>query len=323
MTDPAPLPHPVLESAATALADATAPHPRIYEVPPVQGRDILAGLQGGDGVERPRADEEWVTVDGGAAGRVRVRILRPDGVSGTLPAVLYLHGGGWVFGDELTHDRLVRELVAGAGVAAAFPLYDRAPEARYPTALEQCYAVAHWLAEEGGRHGIDGSRIAVCGDSEGGTLAAGVALLAAERRDVRLRGQVLLYPVLDATFETASYLEFADGYYLTRDAMMWYWDQYAPEREQRAEIHACPLRAPVERLGDLPPTLLITAEADVVRDEGEGYAAKLRAAEVDVTAVRVLGTVHDFLMLDSLRDHNAARVARHLAIDALREALHG
>ncbi|WP_049575937.1 alpha/beta hydrolase [Streptomyces sp. SBT349] len=321
MTDPAGPPTPVLETAARELADATAPHPRIYELPPVQGREILNDLQSGEDVERPDADEEWVTVPGGPTGTVRVRILRPRGLTGDLPVMLYLHGAGWVFGDERSHDRLVRELAAGAGVAAAYPLYSLAPEARYPTAVEQCYTVGRWLAEEGAAHGLDGSRIAVCGDSSGGTLATAVALLATERGDLPLRAQVLLYPVTDANFETMSYLEFSDGYYLTRDAMRWFWDQYAPDQEQRSEIFASPLRAPVERLSGLPPTLVITGEADVLRDEGEAYAAKLRAAGVDVTAVRVLGVVHDFLMLDTQRHQNGTRTARHLAVHALRTAL--
>lgn len=314
-------PDPVLESAAQELADATAPHPRIYEVPPEQGRTILADLQAGEGVPKPLVEEQWVNVDAGERGTVRTRIVRPVEGAGELPVLIYIHGAGWVFGDEHTHDRLVRELAVGAGVAVVFPVYDRAPEAKYPVQIEQNYAVAQWVAKQGREYGLDTSRLAVCGDSVGGNMATVLALMAAERGDVDLRAQVLLYPVTDANFDTASYLQFADGYYLTRDGMKWFWDQYIPDPEQRDDVYASPLRAPEERLAALPTTLVITDEADVLRDEGEAYAAKLRAAGVDVTAVRVEGMVHDFLMLDSLRDCRATVVARSLAIDAVRRAL--
>lgn len=314
-------PDPVLESAAQELADATAPHPRIYEVPPEQGRTILADLQAGEGVPKPLVEEQWVNVDAGERGTVRTRIVRPVEGAGELPVLIYIHGAGWVFGDEHTHDRLVRELAVGAGVAVVFPVYDRAPEAKYPVQIEQNYAVAQWVAKQGREYGLDTSRLAVCGDSVGGNMATVLALMAAERGDVDLRAQVLLYPVTDANFDTASYLQFADGYYLTRDGMKWFWDQYIPDPEQRGDVYASPLRAPEERLAALPTTLVITDEADVLRDEGEAYAAKLRAAGVDVTAVRVEGMVHDFLMLDSLRDCRATVVARSLAIDAVRRAL--
>ncbi|UCM89914.1 alpha/beta hydrolase [Streptomyces marincola] len=317
-----PPPTPYLEPAARELTEATAPHPRIYEVPPEQGRDILLGLQSGEGVERPDVDEDWVTVDAGEFGQVRTRIIKPRGVTEPLPVVFYIHGAGWVFGDEKTHDRLFRELVVGAGAAGVFPVYDRAPEARYPTQVEQNYAVGQWVAGHGSAHGLDTSRIAVTGESVGGCMATVFALMNKERGGLDLKAQVLLYPVADADFETASYQQFADGYYLTRDGMIWFWDHYAPDRERRSEPYASPLRASIDQLKGLPRTLVITDEADVLRDEGEAYAAKLREAGVDVTAVRVAGMVHDFLLLDSLRDTRAANVARHLAIDALRSALH-
>ncbi|MGW1091241.1 alpha/beta hydrolase [Streptomyces sp. NPDC002596] len=313
---------PVLEPAAQELADATAPHPRNYEIPPENGREILDDLQAGQGVAKPAVDEEWVSVDAGQYGQVRARIIRPQGATKTLPVILYIHGAGWVFGDEKTHDRLVRELATGSDAALVFPVYDLAPEAKYPTQIEQNYAVGKWIIQNGEERNLDTSRIAVCGDSVGGDMSAVFALMAKERGDVRLAAQVLLYPVTDANFDTSSYQQFADGYYLTRDGMKWFWDAYTTDPEQRAEIHASPLRADIEQLRGLPPTLVITDEADVLRDEGEAYASKLREAGVDVTAVRVLGMVHDFLMLDSLRDSKATVVARTMAIEALRRALH-
>jgi acetyl esterase len=314
-------PAPVLEPAAKDLAEATDPHPRIYEIPPDQGRATLDQLQAGDGVAKPDVDEQWVSVEAGKWGTVRARIVRPKGATGTLPVFMYIHGAGWVFGDSDTHDRLVRELVVGSGAAAVFPVYDLAPEAKYPTQIEQNYAVAQWIMREGAQHAMDASRMAVCGDSVGGCMAAVLALMANDRGDVRLTAQVLLYPVTDANFETPSYRQFADHYYLTREGMKWFWDQYTADPAQRTEPYASPLRASVDQLRGLPQTLLITDEADVLRDEGEAYADRLREAGVDVTAVRVLGMVHDFLMLDSLRDANATKLARHLAIDALKAAL--
>lgn len=322
MTDLPPPISPVLEPAAKDLCEQTDPHPRIYEVPPEEGRKILSDLQGGEGVERPEVVEEWVDVDAGQWGTVRTRIIRPTGTDGLLPVVFYIHGAGWVFGDEHTHDRLFRELAVGAGAAGVFPVYDRAPEKGYPTQVEQNYAVGQWVLEHGAEHGLDTSRIAVTGESVGGCMSAVFALMNKDRSGIDLRAQVLLYPVADAHFDTPSYVQFAEGYYLTRDGMKWFWDAYTTDPAQRTEKYASPLQASLEDLQGLPPTLVITDEADVLRDEGEQYANNLREAGVEVTSVRVAGMVHDFLLLDSLRDTKGANVARQLAIDALKTALH-
>ena len=292
-------------------------------MPPEEGRKILRDLQSGDGVARPDVDEEWVDVDAGQWGTVRTRIIRPKGATGPLPVVFYIHGAGWVFGDDKTHDRLFRELAVGADAAGVFPVYDRAPEAQYPTQVEQNYAVGQWILEHGAEHGLDTTRIAVTGESVGGCMSAVFALMNKERGGIDLKAQVLLYPVTNADFDTPSYLQFAEGYYLTRDGMKWFWDAYTSDPAKRAEVHASPLQASLEDLAGLPTTLVITDEADVLRDEGEQYANKLREAGVDVTSVRVAGMVHDFLLLDSLRNTRAANVARTLAVDALRAALHG
>ncbi|AFR49184.1 alpha/beta hydrolase [Gordonia sp. KTR9] len=321
MTELPPPIDPVLEPEAKQLCEQTDPHPRIYEVAPEEGRKILSDLQSGEDVERPEVDEEWVDVDAGEWGTVRTRIIRPTGAAGPLPVVFYIHGAGWVFGDEHTHDRLFRELTVGAGAAGVFPVYDRAPEKGYPTQVEQNYAVGQWVLEHGAEHGLDTSRIAVTGESVGGCMSAVFAMMNKDRGGIDLKAQVLLYPVTDAGFDTPSYLQFAEGYYLTRDGMQWFWDAYTTDPAQRAEKYASPLQASLEDLTGLPPTLVITDEADVLRDEGEQYANKLREAGVDVTSVRIAGMVHDFLLLDSLRNTKGANVARHLAIDALRTAL--
>ncbi len=236
--------------------------------------------------------------------------------------ILYIHGAGWVFGNAHTHDRLVRELAVGAEAAVVFPEYDLSPEARYPVAIEQNFAVARWIVEEGAPKDLDGSRLAVAGDSVGGNMSAALTLMAKERGGVPLVQQVLFYPVTDASFDTGSYHQFATGYFLRRDGMQWFWDQYTTDEAERAQITASPLRATTEQLTGLPPALVITGEADVLRDEGEAYANKLRQAGVPVTAVRFQGVIHDFVMLDALRETHAAEAAIGLAVTTLRTALH-
>ncbi|WP_340383974.1 alpha/beta hydrolase [Streptomyces sp. SS7] len=311
---------PVLEAAAQSFVEATANPPYLFDLGPVEGRKAVDEVQSGD-VVVPVVEEEWVTV-GGPAGGVRVRIVRPAGVEGVLPVVLYIHGAGWVFGSAHTHDRLVRELAVGAGAAVVFPEYGLSPEVRYPVAIEQNFAVARWVVEEGASKGLDASRMAVAGDSVGGNMSAALTLMAKERGGVPLVLQVLFYPVTDASFDTASYHQFAEGYFLRRDGMRWFWDQYTADEGERAQITASPLRATVEQLRDLPPALVITGEADVLRDEGEAYANKLRQAGVPVTAVRYQGIIHDFVMLNALRGTQAAEAAITLAVGTLRDALH-
>ncbi|MBE3013196.1 alpha/beta hydrolase [Microbispora sp. NEAU-D428] len=311
---------PVLEEAAAAFAEATSKPPFLYQLPPVEGRKTVDEVQSGE-VPKPAVDEEWITVQGGPTGSVRARIVRPTGARGPLPVVLYIHGAGWVFGNAHTHDRLVRELAVGAGAAVVFPEYDLSPEARYPIAIEQNYTVARWVVTDGAGKELDASRIAVAGDSVGGNMTAAMTLMAKERGDLPLTFQLLFYPVTDASFDTDSYHQFAEGYFLTREAMKWFWDQYTTDEKERTEITASPLRATVEQLAGLPPALVITGEADVLRDEGEAYAAKLRQAGVPVTAVRYQGVIHDFVMLNALRGTQAADAAIHQAIAALRTAL--
>ncbi|MFF4058659.1 alpha/beta hydrolase [Streptomyces sp. NPDC001668] len=311
---------PVLEPAAQSFAEATANPPYLFDLGPAEGRKAVDEVQSGE-IEKPAVDEEWVTVQGGPTGSVRARIVKPAGATGPLPVVIYLHGAGWVFGNAHTHDRLVRELAVGAGAAVVFPEYDLSPEARYPVAIEQNYAVAKWVVEEGAAKGLDATRIAVAGDSVGGNMTAALTLMAKERGDVPLVQQILFYPVTDASFDTGSYQQFAEGYFLRRDAMQWFWDQYTTDEKQRAEITASPLRATTEQLTGLPPALVITAEADVLRDEGEAYANRLREAGVPVTAIRHQGIIHDFVMLDALRETHAAEAAIAQAISTLRTAL--
>jgi acetyl esterase len=340
----------VLEPAAQEVVRMTANPPFLYQLGPEQGRAKLAELQSTD-VPRPKVDIEDITVPGGPSGQVPVRIVRPEGTAGIagdgiggklrdriraaaqeimtprgtggmLPVVLYIHGAGWVFGDSHTHDRLIRELAVQSGSAVVFPEYSRSPEARYPVAVEECYAVAQWIVSQGADYSLDPTRIAVAGDSVGGNMATALTMLSMQRNGPRFTAQVLLYPVTDASFDTASYREFGSGYYLSREAMMWYWDQYLPNQAERANPLATPLNASPDQLRGMPRTLITTNEADVLRDEGEAYASKLRQAGVPVTNVRYQGAIHDVAMLDALAGTQAAQAMTAQAAATLGQALH-
>ena len=310
----------VLEPAAQEFADATANPPYLYDLGPVEGRKAVDQVQSGE-IEKPDVDIEDTTIPGGPSGAVSIRILRPNGATGQLPVVFYTHGAGWVFGNAHTHDRLIRELAVGTRAAVVFTNYSLSPEARYPTAIEEIYAALTWVAEDGSEKNLDGSRTVVAGDSVGGNMTAAITLMAKQRSGPKLAAQVLFYPVTDASFDTDSYHQFADGYFLTRDAMKWFWDQYTADENERNEITASPLRATCDDLAGLPKALVITGEADVLRDEGEAYGRKLREAGVDVTAIRYEGIAHDFIMLNALRGTNAAGAAIAQATAYLRTAL--
>jgi acetyl esterase/lipase len=309
----------VLEPASQAFVDATSTPPFLYELTPAEARKVLDDVQA-EPIEKLHVEEEWVTVPADV-GEVDVRIVRPPSPTGSLPVVLYMHGGGWVLGNAQTHDRLVRELAVGTGAAIAFVEYDRSPEAHYPVAIEQGYAAAQWLRDQGARHQLDTDRMAVAGDSVGGCMTAALALMAKERGDVRFVQQSMYYPVTDAAMDTESYEQFAEGYFLAAKGMAWFWDAYLPDLERRSEPYASPLRASDEQLQGLPPAFVIVDEADVLRDEGEAYAARLRAAGVPVTTVRYDGITHDFMMLNPLSNTQATRAAVAQAISVLRDAL--
>jgi acetyl esterase len=313
--------HPtvVLEPAAQDLTEATASPTFLSDLGAEGARKLLDDLQAAPTGLLP-VDEEWVTV-AAAVGEVRVRIVRPKGLDGLLPVVVYMHGGGWILGNAATHDRLVRELAVGARAAVAFVEYTPSPEARYPVAIEQGYATAQWITLEGASHGLDATRMAAAGESVGGNMTAALALMAKQRGDVTFVQQSLYYPVTDGAMNTDSYDQFAVGYYLSRMAMEWFWDAYTPNPADRSEITASPNQASLEQLTGLPPALVFVDEADVLRDEGEAYAAKLRSAGVPVTTVRYDGTVHDFMLLNSLSYTRAARAATDQAAKFLRAAL--
>lgn len=312
---------PLLDPAAQQFlnAIAAAGGPPIHKLSIRDARAVLTKAQSGPVAKLP-ADIEDRAIPVGPKGAVSLRLVRPQGAQGTLPAIIYLHGGGWILGDKDTHDRLVRELAVGAGATVVFVNYTPSPEAHFPTAIEEAYAAARWVAENGTNIGIDITRLAIAGDSVGGNMTAAVALLAKERGGPRLCFQVLFYPVTNADFNTPSYRHFAEGYFLTREAMKWFWDAYTTDLAARSHATGSPLRASLDQLRGLPPALVITGECDVLRDEGEEYARKLTAAGVRVTATRYLGIIHDFVMLNALAETPAARSAIGQATGLLRNA---
>lgn len=287
---------------------------------PDEARAVLAGAQAGAKVTLPKADVSVKTIT--ADGRtIKLSIVKPEGAKGDLPAFVFVHGGGWILGDFPTHERFVRDLVVDSGAAAVFVNYTPSPEAHYPVAIEEIYSATKWVAEHGKDVGIDGSRLAIAGNSVGGNMATVVAMMAKERGGPKLREQVLFWPVTDANFDDASYNEFANGHFLTKDMMKWFWDAYSTNPDERKQIHASPLLATTDQLKGLPPALVITAENDVLRDEGEAYARKLDAAGVPVVAVRYRGMIHDFGLLNVLSQLPATRAALHQGAETLRQAL--
>lgn len=308
-----------LEPEAQQLADATAQPPYFYEMTPAEARKVLDDVQA-QPIKKPDVDEKWISVPA-PVGDVRVRIVKPVGSTGALPAILYIHGGGWVLGNAGTHDRLVRDLATGVDAAVVFVEYDRSPEARYPVAIEQAYATAQWITSHGAEEGIDATRIAVAGDSVGGNMAAAVAIMAKQRGDVTFCHQSLFYPVTDAAQDTDSYVEFADGPFLLAKSMAWFWNAYLPDEDKRGEITASPLRATLEELAGLPEAFVVVDENDVLRDEGEAYARRLIEAGVRTTTVRYNATIHDFMMLNPLRSSAASTGAIEQAVQIIRKAL--
>ncbi len=302
------------ETLAWIQAVARLGLPPVYELTVEEARANFAAAMTAAPSTRDVTTEDAV-LDG-----VPVRIARPNGSRG-LPVAMYFHGGGWVLGNKTAHERFVKELAYQGDAAVVYVDYALSPEARFPVALEQCYQATRWVAERGGELGIDGTRMAVVGDSAGGGMAAVVAMLAKERGGPAIRQQTLICPVTDAGFDTVSYREFARGYPLTGEAMKWFWKHYAPEEGTRLSVLASPLRAGIEDLRGLPEALVITAEIDVLRDEGEAFAHKLMDAGVKVSGTRYMGTVHNFMLPAAMAKSAVARRAMEAIGAGLREAL--
>lgn len=297
-----------LEPAAAGFAEAAAAGKPISELAYEDARAVLAGVQA-DKVEAsaPTTTQDLVW-NIGPTGAVRIRIVRPAGAEGDLPAVLYYHGGGWVMGDRNTHDHLIRELAVQARAAVVFVEYDNAPEVRYPVNNEQAYAALEYVAANGAALGIDGTRLAVAGDSAGGNMAIAVTMMAKDRVGPKISHQLLFYPVTDDVSDNASYRAFGEGPFLTRKAMDYFLEANFPD-ESRKDVLAFPLRASKQQLAGLPAATIIVAENDLLRDEGEAYGRRLIEAGVPVAATRFNGTIHDFVMLNPLAASEPARAA--------------
>lgn len=299
-------------------AGSTTP---LYELTPEQARQVLSDAQS-QPTARPDADVDDIKIPLQSGQTLAAKIVRPRKARKILPVIFYIHGGGWVMGDEHTHDRLLRELAVGAEAAVIFPEYPRSPEAKYPQALMEMFEALQYIAHNAEELNLNAGKIALAGDSVGGNMATVLALMAKENNRPKIIFQLLFYPVTDANFDTVSYNDYAQGPWLTKPAMQWFWDAYAPDPRQRTEITVSPLQADINHLEGMPPTLIITAENDVLRDEGEAYARKLIAAGVDVSAVRINNTIHDFVMLNALAKSNPTRLAISLASTALHNAFY-
>ncbi|QKZ15866.1 alpha/beta hydrolase [Spirosoma sp. KUDC1026] len=287
---------------------------------PADARQVLTGAQQSVEVDYAGITESEKTISQNGY-QVTIHIVKPAGVRDGAPVFLFIHGGGWVLGDYPTHRRLVRDLVVASGAVAVFPDYTPSPEAQYPTAINEIYATLQWVAENGAEIGVDGSNLAVVGNSVGGNMSAVMALMAKRNNGPNLKLQVLLWPVTNADFDTESYNLFANGRFLTRNMMKWFWDNYLPDAAKRNELYASPLQATAEDLQGLPPALVQTAENDVLRDEGEAYARKLNEAGVPVTLTRYGGMIHDYGLLNPIASAPAVQTALLQAAAVIKKAL--
>ena len=292
----------------------------VESLSPADARQVLTGAQQSVEVDYSGITETEKTISQNGY-QVNVHIVKPEQAQDGAPAFLFIHGGGWVLGDYPTHRRLVRDLVVHSGAVAVFPDYTPSPEAQYPTAINEIYAVLQWVAEHGSEIGVDGSNLAVVGNSVGGNMSAVVAVMAKHNNGPRLKLQVLLWPVTNADFDTDSYNLFANGRFLTKNMMKWFWDNYLPDASKRNELYASPLQATLDELKGLPPALVQTAENDVLRDEGEAYARKLNEAGVPVTHSRYSGLIHDYGLLNPIATVPAVQTALLQAAAVIKEAL--
>ncbi|NEU07846.1 alpha/beta hydrolase [Flavihumibacter sp. R14] len=292
----------------------------IEQLTPADARLVLVDAQKSVSVDYSGIEESQRTIIQDDQ-TVEIHITKPVEVRSNAPVFIFIHGGGWVLGDYPTHRRLVRDLVVESGAVAVFPDYTPSPEARYPTAINQIYAATKWVSVHGNEIGVNGKNLAIVGNSVGGNMAASVALMAKEKGGPQIKHQVLLWPVTDANFETTSYNELGEGRFLTKNMMIWFWDNYLPDIEKRKEIYASPLQSTLDQLKGLPPALIQTAENDVLRDEGEAYASKLDEAGVPVALTRHKGLIHDYGLLNPLAEVPAVKIALLHAAASIKNSL--
>jgi acetyl esterase len=313
--------HPPLEPATQEFVEgAIVCNSKINELSIGAARAALVAMQAKPSL-KPVTLSQAIVAPAGPKGFVGLHLIRSPGIPNRLPVIMLFHGGGWALGDASTHDRLVRELAVGIRAAVVIVEFSRIPESPFPIAIDEAYAATRYVAENSASFGLDGSRVAVVGDGSGGNIATAITLLCKERGGPRISFQVLFYSVTGANFETSSYRTFEKGPWLTKQAMEDYWAAYIPNKVDREVAKATPLNATVDELRGFPDALIITAERDILHDEGEAYPRKLCEANVRVTCSRYLGTIHDFVMLNAIADTPAARGAIAQAIHALRDIL--
>lgn len=279
----------------------------VESLPVADARQVLTDVQSAVAVDLSGVEESEKGVMTAGGHEIVLNLVRPAGKAGLLPGFVFIHGGGWVLGDYPTHRRLVRDLVVESGCAAVFVNYTPSPEARYPQAIEEIWAALEWIAAHGGEIGVDGSRLAMVGNSVGGNMAMVASLWAKERKGPKIRGQVLMWPVTDATFDWESYRLYGKQRFLTEPLMKWMFDRYTTDPEARREIYLSPLRATAEQLRGLPPTLIAVAENDILRDQGEALGRKLDEAGVETTTVRFNGVIHDWGLLNGFAQLSPTR----------------
>ena len=275
-------------------------------LPPLEARDVLVKAQASVPVNLSGIEESEKTISADGY-QIQLNIVRPEGVKGKLPVFIFIHGGGWVLGDYPTHKRMVRDLVVLTGFAGVFVNYTRTPDAKYPQAINEIYAVIRWVSEHSDEIGVDGKNLAVVGSSAGGNMTAATVLKAKEKGGPEIKLHIMMWPVTDTNFERESFKQFGEKRFLTAPLMKWMWDLYTTDPKERKEIYASPLLASVEQLKGLPPALIMVAESDILRDEGEEYGRKLDEAGVKVTTVRYDGMIHDFGLLNGLAEEPAVR----------------
>lgn len=292
----------------------------LYELLPQEARIVLDDLQSlyPTDIEADITDKTISTL----TGNIDIRIVRPVGNIEKLPAIVYIHGGGWILGGTKSHDTLIRKLAHCTKSVVIFPVYSRSPEAVYPTAVNECYSVLEYISKNPEEFNINENKIAVAGDSAGGNMATVLAMKAQKENGPKICFQALFYPVTDASMNTKSYSDFKDGPWLSKKAMEWFWDAYMPDKSLREDPLISPLKAEIDDLKGLPPALVITDENDVLRDEGEAYARKLNQAGVKVISARINGTIHDFMMLNALSNTQPTKGAFALAGKIIKKVLH-
>lgn len=283
-------------------------------------RNVLIGAQKSVQVDLSGIDESdtTISVDGHT---IKLNIVRPKGVKEKLPVFIFIHGGGWVLGDYPTHKRLVRDLVVESGYASVFVNYTPSPEAKFPQAIDEIYAATKWVAANGDKINVDGKRLAVVGNSVGGNMTFATALNAKERGGPDIKCQILMWPVTDAGTDWISWKKFGTQRFLTSSLMSWMWDQYTTDPAKRNDIHASPVRATTQQLKGLPPTLILVAENDILRDQGEALGRKLDEAGVDVTTLRFNGIIHDWGMLNGLADLSETKSLIRISVATLKKFL--